>query len=224
MSLAVITPAYYPNEERFLLLKWSCELHKIPLFPFGVGEQWPGDAIGHFDGAPLAIKNLPSDVDLVLFTDAEDSFLLAGEEEIRWKFALVDAPVVLSTEQSLYPWGMDETWARNIHPVSLSPWRYVNGGGWMGSPKNLLRVLEEAKAQEWPEAQGKWIMQYVKDGAIKLDSECRIFQTMSGPLCDNVKIRKPRVVNIITGQEPCVLHYNGHSGGAPAAYKVIYDS
>ena len=82
MNLAVITPAYYPDAEPWHLLRDSCAIHHLPLYPFGVGLPWPGDRVAHFEGALAAIRNLPSIYDLVMFTDAEDAFVMAGVDEI----------------------------------------------------------------------------------------------------------------------------------------------
>lgn len=224
MSLAVITPAYYPNEEPLHYLRRSCVIHDVALYPYGVGKPWHGDIEAHFEGAPEAIRNLPSNVDLVLFTDACDSFLLAGEKEIRRKFEQSACPVLLAAEQSLYPWGMDKIWERAKHNFgeSDSPWHFPNGGGWIGTPETLLVTLEMAKAREWPEAQGKWIEQYSDGLSVSLDAWCQIFQTMSGEHSGAVKIERGKVTNTITGTNPCVIHWNGKLGGMKEAFKEIY--
>lgn len=224
MSLAVITPAYYPNEEPLHYLRRSCVIHDVALYPYGVGKPWHGDIESHFEGAPEAIRNLPSNVDLVLFTDACDSFLLAGESEIRRKFERMWSPVLIAAEQCLYPWGMEDIWkkAEELQGVRLTPWGYPNGGGWIGTPHSLLTVLKDAKEQAWPEAQGKWIEQYSVDRCLKLDTNCQIFQTMSGPNSDAVKKERGKVTNTITGTNPCAIHWNGRLGGMKEAFKEIY--
>ncbi len=205
-------------------LRKTCQIHDLALYPFGLGQPWHGDVKAHFEAAPDAIRALPSNVDLVLFTDAGDSLMLAGEQEIVRRFRAMESPVVLSAEQGLYPWNMDGQWwiAKDLHGESESPWRYPNGGGWMGSPEALLAVLGSAAKRPHPEAQGKWIEEYADNGLIRLDSGCQIFQTMSGPQADAVKHSRGKSTNTITGANPCVLHFNGKTMGEGPAYNLIY--
>lgn len=225
MNLAVITPAYYPTDEPYKLLRDSCAIHHLPLYPFGCGQQWRGDTVAHFEGALEAVRNLPNIYDLVMFTDAEDSFVMAGADEIERKFQLYGCSFLMSAEQSLYPWGLEEQWANSIktRPCTIAPWQYLNGGGWIGHRHRLEQLLAFAAAAEGNEAQSKWISTYC-GGAFnfRLDDQCFIFQTMSGDTGSSVGWKGHRLTNQVTLTQPVVVHFNGKLGGIKDFYKEAY--
>lgn len=226
MNLAVITPAYYPNEEPYKLLRDSCAIHHLPLYPFGGGQPWRGDTHAHFTGALEAVRNLPTIYDLVMFTDAEDTFVLAGAEEIEQKFQAYRCHILMSAEQGLYPWGLEGQWEASAakRPVTTGPWQYPNGGGWIGRRTALTAALSNIPLNmEGAEAQSKWISAYCANiYGIQLDCACKIFQTMSGDTGSNVEWEKHRLVNTATGAEPVVVHFNGKLGGIQDFYKEAY--
>jgi hypothetical protein len=224
VNLAVISPAYYPTDEPIKLLRDSCAIHHLPFYPFGGGRQWRGDMVAHFEGALEAIGNLPSIVDLVMFTDAGDAFVMAGADEIVEKWQAYGCPVLMSAEQSLYPWGLEEKWAASeaTRPPAPPPWQYPNGGGWIGRREQLESLLKFALDSEGEEAQSKWISAYCSGRYnFQLDSSCLIFQTMSG---DNgaLEWEHHRLVNKYTGSRPVVVHFNGKLGGIQDFYRNAY--
>lgn len=224
MNLAVITPAYYPNDEPYKLLRESCAIHHLPLYPFGRGESWQGDAYAHFTGALVAIRNLPAIYDHVLFTDAEDTFVLAGLEEIATKYRQYRSAVIMSAEQGLYPWGLEMQWAGAQHrPNAIAPWQYPNGGGWIGRREALGPMLTYAASASGDEAQSKWISTYCSgEFELRLDDYCAIFQTMSGNTGSVVEWADNRLCNTLTGSRPCIVHFNGKLGGIQDFYKEAY--
>lgn len=225
MNLAVITPAYYPNEEPYKLLRDSCAIHHLPLYPFGCGQPWAGDTRAHFSGALEAIRNLPIIYDLVMFTDAEDSFVMAGADEIERKFQAYSCSFLMSAEQGLYPWGLEEQWeaSKSQRMFTAPPWQYPNGGGWIGRRHMLEQLLTFAANADGNEAQSKWISTYCGGSFnFRLDDQCIIFQTMSGDTGSNVVWNGHRLMNKVTISQPAVVHFNGKLGGIQDFYKEAY--
>jgi hypothetical protein len=222
MNLAVIAPAYYPTEEPIKLLRDSCAIHHLPFYPFGMGQPWRGDLAAHFEGALEAIHNLPSIYDLVMFTDAGDAFVMAGADEIVEKWKAYGCSVLMAAEQNLYPWNLEDLWASTqaLRELAAPPWQYPNGGGWIGRREQLEELLKYTLTAAGEEAQGKWIAAYCQ-GRFKLDSDCLIFQTMSG---DNGALTWDghRLLNKETDSRPVVVHFNGKLGGIQNFYKRAY--
>lgn len=223
MNLAVITPAYYPNREPFSRLEKSCAFHHLPLMPFGIGEPWHGDLHAHFTGAAEMLHSIPSIYDLVMFTDAEDTFVMGGADEIEAKWRALGGGIVLSAEQGLYPWGMEKIWEAGDHPPANPPWQYPNGGGWIGQREPLLQLLNDIRTLgAGDEAQSRWINAYCSNRRITLDEGCQIFQTMSGDTGSNVDWAHGRLINLVKDSRPVVVHFNGKLGGIEQFWEKAY--
>lgn len=225
MNLAVITPAYYPTREPLARLEKSCNFHNLPLMPYGVGESWRGDLLAHFTGAAEKIRELPNVYDLIMFTDAEDTFVMGGSDEIEGKWRGFGGGVLLSAEQGLYPWGLESLWEGSVEkrPFSLPPWQYPNGGGWVGRREPLLELLDRIRtAGTGNEAQARWINAYCEGWGPHLDHECEVFQTMSGDSGSNVTWQNGRLVNMVKDSRPVVVHFNGKLGGIEQFWEKAY--
>ncbi len=235
MSLAIISAAYYPVEDyerRFWRLKDSCETHKLPLFPFGKGAgAWHtvgSDTIAQFHDAPQIIRDLPAEYDVILFTDAADTFVMAGQQEILFKFEAIGGSVLLSAEPGCYPPQFHHPYldATRGRPDIQGPWKFPNGGGWMGYRDSLMVLLDYLRTHhtETEEAQSRWV-QAILSGEIpwvRLDNHCRVFQTMSGGYSSSLAWQGSRMYNPITGTQPVIPHWNGRLGGIEQAWSKVY--
>lgn len=235
MSLAIITAAYYPDqdyERRFWRLKESCQRHKLPLFPYGKGSAgWStvgSDTIAQFHDAPQIIQDLPGEYDVVLFTDAADTFVMAGEREIRDKMEAIGSSVVLAAEPGCYPPRLHQPFldATGGRPDVQGPWRFPNGGGWIGYRHSLIELLTYLRTNwtESEEAQYRWIKGIASGDIpwVKLDHGCQIFQTMSGGFSSSMDWQGSRMFNPMTGSQPIVPHWNGRLGGIEEAWSLAY--
>lgn len=235
MSLAIICAAYYPDQDydsRFWRLKHSCEHHKLPLFPYGRGAgAWHtvgSDTIAQFFDAPQVIRDLPKEYDTILFTDAADTFTMAGEREILDKFEVIGASVLISAEPGCYPPRFHEPFieATKGRFDSQGPWKFPNGGGWIGYRHSLIELLtwNATHYLETEEAQARWVQVIASDEMpwVRMDNTCQIFQTMSGGLGDCVGWKDRRMVNSITGSQPIFPHWNGRLGGIEQAWSRAY--
>lgn len=235
MSLAVITAAYYPDqdyEHRFWRLKESCERQRLPLFPYGKGSgAWHtvgSDTIAQFHDAPQVIADLPSQYDVILFTDAADTFTMAGEREILGKLDAIGSSVALAAEPGCYPPDLHHPYldATRGRPDVQGPWRFPNGGGWIGYRHALIELLGYLRTHhpDTEEAQSRWV-QAVASGEIpwvRLDHMCLIFQPMSGGYSSSMAWEGNRMVNPITGSQPAIPHWNGRLGGIEQAWSKAY--
>lgn len=233
MSLAVITAAYYPDqdyESRFWRLKESCERHKLPLFPYGRGSgSWStvgSDTIAQFHDGPQFIQQLPGEYDVILFTDAADTFVMAGEQEIRDKLDAIGRSVVVAAEPGCYPPRLHDSYTEATKNQYVGHWRFPNGGGWVGYRHSLLELLNYLRCNwtESDEAQYRWV-QAIASGDVpwvELDNACQIFQTMSGGFSSSMEWQGSRMYNPITGTQPIIPHWNGRLGGIEEAWSKAY--
>lgn len=201
-------------------LRRTCAKFGLPVVFFGDESGWNtigSDTNAQFHFAPRIIESLTTD--FVLFTDAADTFVAAGADEIIAKFnAVANGGLLLAAEAGLYPPRLNEEYAerhlRGNAEAATSPWKYPNGGGWMGTPDVLLQCLRHMRNHyhDSEEAQYRWIRCVMDLDIITLDYQCSVFQTMSGPCGDQVISRDGRPFNRLTEQYPCVVHFNGRCG------------
>lgn len=141
-----------------------------------------------------------------LYTDAWDTFAMAGPEELAAK---MPDGLLISAERACYPYPE----MAYQYPASAPPWRYVNGGGWCGEISAFLRLYEdqppttEMNDQVWLTDQ---FLKLHREGWIKLDYQCEIFQTL-GFCPDTDFFFCDRVLNTVTQAKPLFIHGNGHT-------------
>lgn len=128
-----------------------------------------------------------------LYTDGWDTFALAPIEELYRKWAkMQDAgcQMLLSAEKNCYP--LRET--ADYYPKEKCRWRYVNGGGMIGTCEAFVKMYEDGTLDGTHEKNDQqWLAeQYIRskgehpekfprknDVNIWLDTECQIFQTIA---------------------------------------------
>lgn len=212
MKLAVVTVGYYDTDydEKLKRLLHSCQIFNIDLKVM----RKTGGAFNFFE-AKLEhlgnfINNLRNDFTHVLYTDAADSFFLAGLSEIIYKYEKLGKPdLIVSGEKGCHPFG-DES-GKFANPGT--PYRYLNPGNFLGKIQPVLDAISVAKSYYWLNTndQGHWMRGYL-DGKIPLviDSQCELFQTMSD--CDfnaDFTMATGRIWNRLTKTTPCIAHFNG---------------
>jgi len=140
-----------------------------------------------------------------VYTDAWDTFALRPQSEIP----LCDG-LLFSAERACYPHPEKEY----LYPLSESPFHFVNGGGWMGEISAFIKMYELCKPTNEINDQVYLTDQFLKhfrDGWIKLDYECNVFQTLAFCPDDNFKIEEGKLINTITKSTPILWHGNGHT-------------
>lgn len=150
-----------------------------------------------------------------LYLDAADSFV---QREI---VGIPTDHILYSTEKACYP---HPAW-QDRHPASKSPWRYLNGGGVCGPLKLMIEYYERYQLCQVGSANGQAylqekLFQAIAEGfPVKLDTECKIFQTLAfaddsefdwiAPPKALMRHTRPLLYNKVTNHWPSVLHGNG---------------
>lgn len=190
-----------------------------------------------FNKLSVTLKELEtrSPEEIVMFVDAYDVVISAGEKEIVDKFLSFNSPIVFAAESGCWPF-LDgrrggEYICDSVYPPSVTPYRFLNSGTWIGYVGAARRALQAM--MELPEAKDKAIDQelasivFLKNNSdIALDYNADIFQSVHmsqshlrlelGP---EGKTRRWR--NIVTKTLPVVFHFNG---GAKSDQKRIETS
>jgi hypothetical protein len=232
MKLCVVAAAFYEDASQIQLLVESCRELKLPLHLYGEGEVFANLREAKVLRLHEKLEKLKAEY--ILVTDAADSFLLAKESEILHKFFDFGKPIVISAEKTCYP----QCSLATRYPISSTPWRYANSGGYIGKRDDLitlLRMLAKMKpegqfrrSRDWENDQLLLSLaycdgvKYEKNG-LALDNHCVIFQTMRGANLEYgrefVWNENGRLVNKFTGTVPSVLHFNGNTPGMREAYE-----
>lgn len=226
MTLSVIAPAFDPNTSYALrdaaLLTFSA--HRVGINPiyFGLGKPWSSWR----ERLKEALAVLPSiETTHVLMTDAFDALFICGESEIIDAYNRAGAPpLLLSAERDCWP----DTSIAGDFPQFEVPWRYPNGGGWMGERQYLIdyipQVLECGDSENDQELWARAFLLGMLPGA-KLDHWCRVFQTVSGSARDLHWVQSQgRMLNDRTGTYPCVVHWNGRCFGREEVWNNLTGS
>ncbi len=87
------------------------------------------------------LKQHPSPADLVIFTDAYDTLFIRDEQYARETYARFSQRVVFSGELNNWPLGAIGFALEHGPPVR--PFPYLNAGGFMGAPTDLLELCSK---------------------------------------------------------------------------------
>jgi len=206
MTLAAITACLYPDTQMIHLLMDSAVKHGVPLSPYGIGCNpggWGDIKVTKL--LPVLEELMEEGYTHVLYTDGTDSLFVRSWEDIQQEYIALGSPVCLmSAEKDCYPF-------RDLGDKfpDVGPWRYPCAGQFMGEIPwiwNRWNFMAKEYASH-PECNDQgWITLEILAGRMEclvLDSECRVFQSMSGGDIQEGP------VNAVTGSRPCVVHFNG---------------
>lgn len=210
MKLFIFTAAFYDRdyEQKIQKLQHTCDLYNIDMVAYGRGEFF-----SFYDSKIVKMGNVLDQVKNeythALYLDCADAFFLTGLEEIIEKYWEMGSPdLLVSGEKGCHPFE-DMT---ELFPGS-KPWRYMNPGMYIGKIPAIMNMLSACTGfyQLKTNDQGHWYEAYNKYRfPLVVDSECRIFQTMSDThYGEEVDLRNGRLYNRVTDQYPCVVHFNG---------------
>lgn len=196
MKLAVITAALYPDVSRIHYLADSAQRNNVVLQPFGIGARfgnWKEMLLKYT--LPTMATLAESGYTHALYVDGSDSMFIGGIQEIVSKFGRLGSPACLMSGDPDPP--------------------FINAGGFLTDIPYFVQLMSSL-----PEKYGhdgdyqNWIVKYVAEQGLNglgydmlVDHECSIFQSIiESPSVIQVG---GRMVNTITGQWPCVLHFRG---------------
>jgi len=216
----VVTVASDPTDgyERFVE---SCRIRSCPFVVLGMGEPWHWDLTVAPGGGRKVnllkayLEDLPADL-IILFTDSYDVVILDSVESIMSKFFESGASVLFSAETDIWPdRSLAESFPRDPNRPS-NPYVYLNSGGLIASVQNL-RILTATPLSDADDDQLYYQHRYLESVrgelslSIRLDHECRLFQTMTDRF-DEIKVDASRSVvqnTLFESSSPSVLHGNG---------------
>lgn len=178
-----------------------------------------------FKKISVTLKELEtrSPEEIVMFVDAYDVVITAGEKEIVDKFLSFHSPIVFSAEAGCWPF-MDgrkggQQICDNVYPPSVTPYRFLNSGAWIGYVGAARSAFQAM--MRLPEAEAKAIDQelasivFLKNNSgIVLDYNSDIFQSVHMSQSHlrlelDPKGSTSRWRNTITKTLPAVFHFNG---------------
>lgn len=192
--------------------EWGC--HDLPIGHHAGSWRgkvfWQRDALARLDPA-----------EQVLLTDGWDIVFQGTREEVEEKFPLSDE-IVISGEKNCWP-----DWAlQSQYPMGPTPWMFVNSGGIAGTAGVLLAEMERALTHEdlVEDDQRMWTWLFLTGNRIRIDYECRLFQTMFLNIVGSdlwVRAQDKRLSNGRTGTTPNFLHWNGGDCWPPETLKLL---
>jgi hypothetical protein len=116
-------------------LEASCKYHELELVTLVYTGEWTSHRLRD----DMLREYLPTlaPKELVLFSDGYDSMFVAAEAEIVSKYASFDSPIVFTAERNCWPY---RGFSRS-YPPSATPFRFLNGGGFIGEAGAILDLL-----------------------------------------------------------------------------------
>jgi len=226
-ALTIISPAYFTSKQDYWYLTESCKQLKLKLHLYGRGEPYPW--LLQAKVVELRKQIAALDTEFVLLLDSHDAFMLCGQEEILDKMAGFTRHIVMSAEKKCWPQRMlAPYYPESVH---VSPWCYLNSGGYIGKKELVLDMLEKAtgdlispvpfrRSLDWENDQFLLSLVYLsKQVPMCLDVGCVFFQNMGDMVLGEIGYtHEGRLVNIVTHSMPCAVHFNGHAPGIDLAF------
>lgn len=213
MKLKLITTASDPNHHGWLQFKRSLDHFGWDHYLIVHTYTNYNDKIIAFYKYLLEIRE--SEVTHFVYADSYDSFVLAPQKELEDKYTQHDK-IVYGLEKACWP---HPEWTKDF-PESPYPYKHINGGGFIGSIENFIRlyeanpILQSGAMNDQVWAQENYIKRN-SDGLIELDRGNQIFQCTGHSDMNDFEIvsiqGQPRIVNVHSKSLPIIFHGNGHS-------------
>jgi hypothetical protein len=151
----------------------------------------------------------------IVFVDSWDMLFLGTRDELVE--VLSDQSLLFHSEKVCWP----HSYKANSYPAATSQWRFVNGTGPAGSADSISAAIEYGMSH-FPllgdgtgtfdvtidNDQRFWTDVYLS-GMGKLDTECRLSQSLVDAKNGDFTIRDGRLINNVTGTKPLFVHANG---------------
>ena len=159
------------------------------------------------------VNDLADEYTHLMFIDCADVVLLAGPDEVMERYFKFNHPWVYNAEPFIWSPG---SFQPGDYPTPDVKYRYLNAGASIGEIGHMHEWLDTwgrpdyipAGDQDWMAA--RFLESY--PDAIKLDTECRLFQCMCGSQVEpdpHVVVGIGAVHNMVTNTDPLVCHFNG---------------
>lgn len=231
MKLQIVAVANgYPQHD-YLQRGWEAFLKSSRRYGFepiilGWAQPWKG-----LGSKPKLLKKAIEDNTVssnhILFVDSFDVWFADNPEKILEYFLTQSSHrIIWNAEKNCFP---DADWGVH-HPKTDSPFKFFNSGMSIGETDAYHTIFKQMNVEDWPDdhqrRDGTWhhvndqkhIMEKFLFGQcspdepkMRLDSECQVFQTLTGVTADELDIQPGIVRNLVTNTSPIAFHANGGS-------------
>lgn len=195
MRVKVITVATQDNPGLHMLRK-SLDLAGMDYTVLGLGQPWRG-----FGTKIILTRDYLRTLEgytHFIFVDAYDTLFLKPITDY-------EGGIVFSTEKNCWP---DVDKAKE-YPESYSPFRYLNSGAYIAPIDEYLALTDQFPVDYADDDQRYFTNIYLKSGEIKLDTNCRLFQSYAFTDQTDLTVLTDTVINNHSCTEPAVIHFNG---------------
>jgi hypothetical protein len=218
-------------------LKSSCEHHNLELEVLEIGSKYTTHRLKDV----LLEKYLEGvhDDEIILFSDAYDTIILADKTEILKKFYHFNSPLVFSAEINCWP---SKDLAQG-YPTSDYQFKYLNAGAFIGTAGFIKSMYKHYPPLSFNYNKYVWSNQYYwhnvylqnLSGDIKLDHACELFYNTAltdeklstwldnsdaeninmlvasekDRLSQEISFYDNRIEYLLTKTHPCHLHFPG---------------
>ncbi len=216
MKFITVASSPHPGLE---ILQKSADHFGISLNILGYNQPYHGNGTKIFHLTNFLREESPEEI--VLFTDAYDSFFVKQPSSLEAIFKSFDHPVIFSCEDNYYFRIQAiqnlflNPYYRLKYPKSQSKYlkyRFLNSGGYMGYAGELLKVFNEASVNKLMRSDQVNLHRFFVDkpGRIQLDYDHKIF-TNFGKFATNERfsVSNHVLTNQLTGTKPFVFHFPG---------------
>lgn len=220
-NVAIVTCAFTNDPRQWECLRESAKHCNVTLNVNGEGRGYP-EMVGLFSELIPLVEAMSQEY--ILLTDAYDVLMNRWDEDEV--IELVEASIgglVFSCESNCWPSG---PWCGHYGPPE-TPWWYPNGGQYVGRKEMMIGLWKEFLSGRWPVTQGGSTQEIIHRTGLgydphSRDTECRIFQSMTGEAAKNVTVHQNAAWNTTTGYPPMFLHWNGRAGGMLEMYTELW--
>jgi hypothetical protein len=164
----------------------------------------------------ISIIDKYEDDDIICFVDGYDVLVNSSLPDLERIFLGFDCDFVVSAELYGYP----EKYKADFAQSKWTNFHYLNSGGYIGykhAVKKFLlwKAFEEIEVICRDGGDQTYLAYYYiieRDHIkIQLDSECKIFLTMSGVDWSDLSIYRGKIYNDVLKNSPSFIHFNGGS-------------
>jgi hypothetical protein len=193
MRLKVITIATQDNHG-LQSLKKSMDKAGMDYIVLGLGEPWRG-----FGTKVILTREYLRTLEgytHFIFVDAYDTLFLKPITDY-------EGGIIFSTEKNCWP-------DYNApYPDSKKVFRYLNSGCYIAPIDEYLELTDQFPVNYADDDQRYFTTIYLRTNRIKLDTDCRLFQSYAFTDASDLTITADKVINNHSQSEPAIIHFNG---------------
>lgn len=198
---------YYTNPEKAACLLESAALHGLSIQNLATGSEWHG-LQDKLIAMKAKIESLPDD-DVCCFIDAYDVIVNTNETRLLEAFNHYGAEILFGAETQLDP----PIVPRSEYPESMSPFRFLNSGVYIGRVAALKRMFAwgDFLGLNDQEYANRYFLAKREEHTLKLDGCCFMVLNMWTVPWNRLEFRDGYIMFNEIDVFPCFVHFNGLS-------------